>query len=395
MDPLEAVRHSYDGGRPLPGAAYRDAGIFEIEVSKLFRETWVSIACGQNVPERGDLFPVRIAGQSLLVLRDTEDAVRVFYNLCRHRGAPLADAPCRVRGERLVCPYHAWSYGLDGQLVAAPHFHREEHRHEHRGQHQGEDAGQPSAQERAGLGLLPVRSAVWRDIVFVNFSGEAPPFEDFIRPLDQHIARWTEAELQPLSSDEYEIHANWKLAAENFLDVYHLPVVHPEIGGGFSGALRSEDVEVSDEIVGVVLPDGYGEGSGQQDWLLPRFSGLGADEQLRIEVFSLFPNTLILVEPDSQQVIVLRPQTPGVTLETFANYIVSDESQSEELAKERDEMYQSAIQVNDQDAALLAGLQLTRAMDVGASTQLSQAWDRTHQRFQRIWARKLLASSKV
>ena len=387
MDPLEAVRYSYDGGRPLPGAAYRDPAIFEVEASKLFRETWISIACGQNVPERGDVFPVRIVGQSLLVLRDTEDAVRVFYNLCRHRGAPLADGPCRVRGARLVCPYHAWSYGLDGHLLAAPHFHREEH--------QGEDAGQPSAQERADLGLLSVRSAVWRDIVFVNFSGQAPPFEDFIRPLDQRIARWTESELRPLSSDEYEIRANWKLAAENFLDNYHLPVVHPQIVGGFSGVLKTEHVEVSDEIVGAVLPDGYGEGSGQLDSMLPRFSGLGADERLRVEAFSLFPNTLILVEPDNQQVIVLRPQTPGVTLETLANYVVSDESQCEELAKERDEMHQIATEVNDQDAALLAGLQLTRAMDVGVSTQPSKAWDRTHQRFQRIWARRLLASSKV
>ncbi len=128
----------------------------------------------------------------------------------------------------------------------------------------------------------------------------------------------------------------------------------------------------------------------RQESPLPRFSGLGAGEALRIEVFSVFPNTLILVEPDNQQVIVLRPQSPGVTHETFANYLVSDASQTGDLAKMRDEYYRSAIEINDQDAALLASLQSTRSMDVGGETQLTQAWDQTVQRFQRIWARKLL-----
>ena len=379
MNPIEEIRRSYDEGRPLPGLAYRDAGIFEAEAETLFRESWISVACGQNLPERGDLFPVRITGQSLLVLRDGEGEIRVFYNLCRHRGAALADTPCRTRAGRIVCPYHGWSYGLDGQFLAAPHYHR------------GENAGQPSSEERAGLGLLPVRTAVWRDIVFVNLSGEAPLFEDFIRPLHERLAHWTESELRPHSSDEYEIQANWKLAAENFIDTYHLPILHSQIGGGFSGVLKSEDVEVSDDVVGVVMPDGYGDGSGQQDSPLPRFSDLRADERLRIEVFSVFPNTLILVEPDCQQVIVLRPQVPGVTLETFANYLVSDASQSENLAKPRDEMQQSSLEINDQDAALLARLHLTRSMDVGGKTQLTQAWDQTNGRFQRIWARKLLA----
>jgi phenylpropionate dioxygenase-like ring-hydroxylating dioxygenase large terminal subunit len=236
-----------------------------------------------------------------------------------------------------------------------------------------------------------VRSAVWRDIVFVNVSGDAPPFEDFIRPLDERMSRWTATELWPLCSDEYEVRANWKLAAENFLDVYHLPVVHSQLGGGFAGALTSEDVEISDDIVGVVMPDGYGEGSGQADSPLPRFSGLGPGDRLRIEVFAVFPNTLILVEPEFQQVIVLRPQAPGVTHETFANYLVSEASASEELAKVRDEAACASVEVNDQDAALLASLQQTRSMDVGGDTQLNQAWDQTVRRFQRIWARKLLA----
>jgi choline monooxygenase len=375
--PIEEIRNSYDDERPLPGVAYRDAGIFAAEAETLLRETWVSVACGQNVAERGDLFPVRIAGRSLLVVRDGEDTIRVFYNLCRHRGAPLAASKCRAKAGRIICPYHAWSYGLDGGLVAAAHFHRD-------------PAAPPSEEEREGLGLLPVRTAVWRDIVFVNLSSDAQAFEDFIRPLDERLTPWTAAELSPLASDEYEIQANWKLAAENFIDAYHLPVVHSQLGSGFDWILGTEDVALSDDIVGIVLPQGYDAGSEQADSPLPRFSGLGESEALRIEVFSVFPNTLILVEPDFQQVIVLRPQSPGLTHETFANYVVSDASQREDLAKVRDESYRSSIEINDQDATLLASLQATRSMDVGAETHLTQAWDQTNRRFQRLWARKLL-----
>jgi choline monooxygenase len=289
------------------------------------------------------------------------------------------DEPCEARGGRIRCPYHAWTFGIDGRLKSAPHLHRTAK----------EGPLDPAEADR--LGLIPVRSAVWRDIVFVNLSGDAKPFADFIRPLADRLTPWTESELRPLCTDEYEIQANWKLTAENFIDVYHLPIVHSELPGGFNGALAAEDIEVSDDIIGLVMTEGYGEGSGQADWLLPRFPGLREDKRLRVEIFSIFPNTLILVEPDCSQVIVLRPQSASVTTETFANYIVSDASLTESMAEERAELRRDALKVNDQDAELLAGLQLARSMDVGGDTQPSEEWDVTIQRFQRIWARKMLA----
>ena len=383
MDPFSEIRACHEAGRVLPGLAYRDPDVYEAEVARIFRTGWISIACGQNVPNSGDLFPVRIAGQSLFVARGEGGQVRVFYNLCRHRGARLVDEPCHLPSGRIACPYHGWTFGIDGKLKTAPHLHR------------GAKKDQPSAGEVAEemdrLGLFPVRSAVWRDIVFVNLSGDAETFEDFIRPLAERLAPWTESELRPLCSDEYEIQANWKLAAENFVDIYHLPVLHSQVGGGFSGALATEDVQVSDDIIGIVMTEGYGAGVDQTEWLLPRFPDLREGEQERLEIFSIFPNTLLLVEPDCAQVIVLRPQSAGVTSESFANYIVSDASQAESLAAERAELRQQSMEVNDQDARLLEGMQLTRTMDIGGDTQPIDAWDATPQRFQHIWARKLLA----
>jgi phenylpropionate dioxygenase-like ring-hydroxylating dioxygenase large terminal subunit len=377
MEVFREIQRSGDLDGPLPGSAYRLASVFEAEASKLFPHTWISVACGQNVPAPRDVFPVRIAGRSLLVLRDADEDVRVFYNMCRHRGAPLADAPCSARSGRITCPYHAWSFGLDGALEAAPHLHRDT------------GPGRPSETERSELGLLAVRSAVWRDVVFVNLSGDAVPFADFIRPLDERIARYTPTELRALSSDEYEVRANWKLAAENFLDAYHLPIVHPQLPGGFSGALACEDLDVGGDVVGFAMPEGYGAESGQERWTLPRFPDLGEEDRFRIEVFCLFPNTLILVEPDIQQVIVLRPQAPDVTHETFANYMVGDAAKAERFARDRDEMHRDSVEINDQDVALLERLQATRSMDVAGETRPSPAWDVACQRFQRLWARRL------
>ena len=246
-DRWDAIRRCASGEGVLPGFAYADPAVYRAE-AELFRRHWVSVACAQNVPEPGDVFPLRIHDQSLMVVRGEDGELRVFYNLCRHRGARLVDTACRVPGARIRCPYHAWSYHLDGRLAGIPHFQR------------GAEAG--DAEEASELGLLPLRSAVWRDIVFVNLSGDAPPFEEMIRPLDERLAHWQAEELRALSSDEVELRADWKLAAENFLDAYHLAVVHPQIGGGFSGALASEDVVVAPGILGLIMREGYGEGYG-------------------------------------------------------------------------------------------------------------------------------------
>jgi len=380
MDQFAEIRACDEAGRTLPGLAYRDPDIYQAEVEGIFRTGWISVTCGQNVPNSGDLFPIRIAGQSLFVARDEEDRLRVFYNICRHRGMRLVDEPCHARGGRISCPYHAWTFGVDGQFKSAPHLHRDEKR------------GPLSQAEMDPLGLISIRSAVWRDIVFVNLSGDAKPFEDFIRPLAERISHWTESELRPLCTDEYEVQANWKLAAENFLDVYHLPVVHPQEGEGFGSALATDDVGVSENIIGVVMLEGVEPEAGLEESLLPRFPGLQEDEQERLEIFSIFPNTLLIVEPDCSQVIVLRPQSAGVTEETFANYVVTEASLAEPLAEERAELREASVKINDQDVNLLAGLQQSRSMDVGGDTKPSKAWDTTSQRFQRIWARKLLAS---
>lgn len=375
---LEDIRDFLKGQRPLPGHVFRDEDVFQDETRRIFSREWISVACAQSVAKPGDVFPVYVAGYALLVVRDKSDQVRVFYNMCSHRGTSLATEPCHVRGGLLSCPYHGWVFSLDGSLKSAPFLN------------QSGDHPRASPEELRDRGLVSVRSAVWRDIIFVDISGLADPFEEMISPLDAHLRPWSAEELHPLSANEFTAETNWKLAAENFVDAYHLPVVHSQLCPTFKGALEQSCSILSDRIAGMIMPKGYGGDRVKEGIQLPVFSGLEEGEEMRIEAFFIFPNTLILVEADYQQVIVLRPQGAALLHETFASYLVSADAVSKErlaLCKETD---RSSLEVNDQDIALLEELQKSRSMPAADHTRLASEWDQTVTAFQKTWARFFL-----
>ena len=381
---LEEVRRFLDGERPLPGQVFRDEDIFRDETKRIFSREWVSVTCAQNVANPGDVFPVHVAGYALLVVRDKKNQVRVFYNMCTHRGAALATEPCHARGGLLSCPYHGWVFSLDGSLAGAPFLN------------QSKENPRASKEDLEGRGLVPVRSVVWRDVVFVDVSGDAQPFEEMIAPLDEHLEPWTAEELYPLSTNEYTAQVNWKLAAENFVDAYHLPVVHSQICPTFEGALEQRSMILSDRIAGMLMPAGYGSDKGTgADSPLPVFSGLKEDQKSRVEAFFIFPNTLLLVEADYQQVIVLRPQGAGLLHETFASYLVSEQAFAEELQALRDETDRASMEINDQDIALLEELQKSRSMPAADHTSLATEWDQTVSAFQKTWARAFLGTEDL
>ena len=380
---LEEVLRFLKGERPLPGQVFRDEDVFRDETKRIFAREWVSVTCAQNVSNPGDVFPVHVAGYSLLVVRDKKEGVRVFYNMCTHRGAALVTEPCRAKGGLLSCPYHGWVFSLDGTLSSAPFLS------------QSKDRPRASEEELKGRGLVPVRHVVWRDVVFVDLSGCAEPFEKMIAPLDEHLEPWTAEELHPLSTNEYTAKVNWKLAAENFVDAYHLPVVHSQICPSFKGALEQESVLLSDRIAGMLMPAGYGSDPQQQEVSLPAFSGLSEEQKLRVEAFFIFPNTLLLVEADYQQVIVLRPQGASLLHETFASYLVTEDAASQSYQELRDETDRASLEINDQDIALLEELQKSRSMPAADHTKLAVEWDQTVAAFQKIWARAFLGVEDV
>jgi choline monooxygenase len=284
----------------LPNAHYTCRETYRRERDRLVFATWAGIGFGADVPEPGDAWPVELMGLPLLIVRDREGAIAVFQNTCRHRGMILVDAPRRLRGT-LRCPYHSWCYGLDGRLVATPHVG-------------GPGQNLHPEVRREELGLVRIRHAVWRDVVFVNVDGRAAPFEEHAAPA---IASWADVDRPlhaggPESRFALEVACNWKLAVENYCESYHLPWVHP----GLNSYSRLEDHYN-------VEGDGFsGQGTrvyrtfeGADGARFADFPGLGPRWDRAAEYIALYPNVLFGVHRDHAFAILLLPDGPGRTTE--------------------------------------------------------------------------------
>ena len=195
----------------LPSAAYTDGEFLALEYRRWLATTWLYVGRGHEIPNSGDVMPV--PGHPFFLVRNKKGEVRAFQNACRHRGHALVDGPCR--GLRLfTCPYHAWSYDLDGKLLGTPHFG-------------GHKVHHVEGFDPANYGLVPVRCETWHDWIFLNIDGDAEPLADFVAPMAKRMADVDFGNLTHyLTIDAGALELNWKLAMENNMEPYHVPVVH-------------------------------------------------------------------------------------------------------------------------------------------------------------------------
>ncbi len=357
----------------LPGFVFAEQTLYEQEKDNVFASGWASIGCEQQLKKPGDIMPVRIAGVSLIAIRNKDGGIGVFHNVCRHKSAPLVDEPCNKR--TLVCPYHKWSFKLDGELMGAPRFY-------------GNENKPISAEDKADKGLIPVRFAVWWDIIFVNVSGDAQPFEEFIKPLDDLLADYPHQDMRHVSSTDYSGEVNWKLAVDNFLDGYHVPFVHSQ-ACSIESALGQDDLFLSDDIVGLRLPHGASSKPAKTAKQLPHWNGLAEEKRGTQQWFGIFPNTLFFVDPCWVQTIVVKPTGVAKTDETLTIYVTSDEAASDEFVEERTRLSDVLNEVNQQDIELLDKLQHTRTSAVADQGHLVQAWDQVGMAFHKMWLSKM------
>ncbi len=180
----------------LPGFAYNDESFMRLEGERIFRRSWVSIGFAHQVGPPGHVLPTRVAGQPLIMVRGLDGQLRVFHNVCRHRGAQLVTAEGAQPMKVIACPYHRWTYELDGSCRIAPFWYRNER-----------IALRPAPDD--DYGLIEVRARVWLDIVFVDLSGTAPPFEEIIAPLAAKWGTTTMAPLNQVTTCECTIPAYW------------------------------------------------------------------------------------------------------------------------------------------------------------------------------------------
>lgn len=375
VDDFTAVLSPIDTARGLGNAHYVSAGMFARERDEVLFATWAGIGFGKDVPVPGDVKPIDFLGMPLLLARDLDGDIRVFQNTCRHRGMILFEEPTRVKAV-IRCPYHSWCYRMDGSLRSTPHVG-------------GVGNHTHAALDRDHLGLFTIRSHVWRDVVFVNVSGQAPTFEDYAAPL---IERWREYD-QPLmhggenSSVTLTVQTNWKLAVENYCESYHLPFVHPTL----NTYSRLQDHYHIEE-------PGYfsGQGSlvyrqlrGENDMTFPDFSDLSDQWDTGAEYVALYPNVLFGVHRDHAFAIVLDPVDVERTVENIEIYYTPDGASSPELDELRLRNAMQWKQVFSEDIGVVEGMQRGRHGQLFDGGRFAPAMDGPTHRFHQWMATRL------
>jgi choline monooxygenase len=321
----------------------------------------------------------------LLITRDDKNTLHVFENVCRHRGHLLLDESIRP-GKLLSCPYHAWSYSLDGQFVKAPFW-------------DGSKNSEPDEKQKSTMGLIPVRFSVWYDIIFVNLSRDGESFDNFIAPLH---TRWSDQrpmeQLRCFSNKDFSLQGNWKLAAENFLDNYHLPWVHPEIGSSMEASLGAgvglENLLLSDNIIGFSHPTA-GADKGKTDMPLPAWPGLDSVEGQCQDLFFVFPNTCFVMEGYYLWSMILLPSTVDSLDEKLALYVVGDAAAEPQYDNSRKQLSDLIYKINSQDEIVVRNLQKGRQSDAASSGVYSDYHDQLGKWFHQAVARKMLINSNI
>jgi Rieske 2Fe-2S family protein len=291
----------------LPGRDYHDPTVYEADRGRVFHALWSCIGREEQIAEPGDYLTQELAGESILVTRTLEGELRGHYNVCRHRGTRLADGCGHVR-KVLTCPYHAWSYDLEGNLVGTPNVHEEE----------GFDKGMHP--------LWRVHVETWAGFVFVNLSDDPPPLREWLAsdPDDPlWFDRYHVEDLRIGRELMYEVAANWKIIVENFNECLHCPTVHPELVQ-IVPIYRKGEVEERDGWWGNSLADGAGSFTTTGASGLPALPGIDATDAHTYYGFHVFPNMLLNFMPDSVMYYLLLPRGPEHTT-VISNYLFRPE----------------------------------------------------------------------
>lgn len=207
-DFLDRIRKGRARSRTLPSACYREPTFFELELEHVLRPGWHAVARWDELPEPGDYAAIDHCGEPLLIVRDAERVLRVYSRACRHRAHPVVEGSGNAR--RFVCPYHRWSYGLDGSLETAPLMDG------------------VAGFDRSRCGLPEVRTDTWMGFLFVNLDPEAPPVATGLEPLEERMRPLGLAEMVSLGVLDFGSPWNWKVMVDNFMESYHHMGAHRE-----------------------------------------------------------------------------------------------------------------------------------------------------------------------
>jgi len=291
----------------LPSTWYTSDAVFKIEKERIFCREWLAVCRAEELAGPGDHLVLDVLGESILLLRNRDCALRAFYNVCRHRGSRLcrsahepADAwgvklAGGVTGRSIVCPYHQWSYDLDGALIGAPHL--------------GADTGF----DKSGLHLYPVGVDTWGGFVFLHLTpGESRPLLAQLGGVPERVQRYPLAELRIGATRRYSVAANWKVLCENYNECYHCGGVHPELCAVVP-SFREGGGSQLDWSRGVAHREGAYTFTASGTARRRAFPGLDADERVRHKGELVYPTLFVSLACEHAAIFILQPRGPERT----------------------------------------------------------------------------------
>ena len=379
---LDIVSKPIKDAHGLPNECYTSKEYTLVERKKLFEDKWMVVGVASSLPNVGDAKPVDILGMPILLVRSKDKKIRVFHNVCSHRGLKLVTKSGNIKNV-IRCPYHSWSYNFDGELVATPHIG-------------GMNIHQTKDFERSKSNLKEIRSYIWLDLIMININNNEISFEEYIKPLSDRWEKFwpiKDRELINHSNDfgyfKLNANCNWKFAIENYCESYHLPWVHP----GLNSYSKIEDHY---HIQG--LPNRFaGQGTvvynprfeGREK--LPCFPNWPKNKENIAEYIALFPNVMLGIHKDHYYAYWLEPINHELTLEHMELYYVGEEAaNSKKFESLRKQNHKQWEDIQREDVDIIQGMQIGRNSPVYNGGNFSPVMDNPTHHFHKWVAQNLV-----
>lgn len=275
--------------KSLPALIYRDEDIANLEETHIFKKDWVCLGLAAEIPNTGDYITFTVAGEPVFSVRDKSGTVSTYSNVCRHRMMQLLEGSGKVN--RVTCPYHAWTYDLNGQLVGAGHMERSE------------------GFNKKEICLPKIRTEIWHGWIYVTLNEHAVPLSQQLKGLEKVVSRYNMADYVPVESQNHVWKTNWKLLTENFMEGYHLPVAHKATVGAW---IPVEETVFPDEVFNAFTYQTFQKGPDATYGLAHADNTSLTDEWRYTSILpSIFPTHMYVLAPDHLWYLTLRPKGVG------------------------------------------------------------------------------------
>jgi len=334
--PKPEVNAEIESAHTLASNFYTDPSILELEKSRIFRRIWqlvgtLSQPCGERngaaltIADPETYFPVDVAGEPVVVVRDKQGTLRAFSNVCRHRAGPIAQG-CGTKNV-FRCAYHGWTYTLDGRLIGTP------------------DIEGMEFFDRSTMGMVPLRCETWEQFIFVNFNPDAEPLSAFLGKIPEQSRGFDFAGLEMAERRDYEINCNWKVYVDNYLEGYHIPIAHPGLMREIDySQYRTETFRYSSQQFAplrALQPENGTDASGTRAYS----PGMGTLKEALY--FWVFPNLMLNIYPDNISTNLIVPLGHEKTLTIFEWFFRDPKSAGTRERIERAVTFSDEVQQED------------------------------------------------